>query len=73
MTGTPTRKRSTRGIVAKAIIAIAVLVPAALILAVALHTRMTLTGLHIGSLTPWIAADGVLLAVGLMLHTGEDL
>jgi hypothetical protein len=73
MTAIPTRKRTARGIVAKAIIAIAVLVPAALILAVALHTRMTLTGLHIGTLTPWIAADAILLAVGLMLHNGEEL
>jgi hypothetical protein len=68
-----TRIHTARGTVAKAIIAFAVLLPALLILATALRTRMQLTGLRIGSLTPWIIADGCLLSLGLMLHRGEDL
>ncbi len=67
------RTHTLRGTVAKAIIAFAVLLPALLILATALRTRMQLTGLRIGSLTPWIIADAVILAAGLLLHTGEDL
>jgi hypothetical protein len=66
-------KRSGRAVFAKALIAIAVLVPALIILAVALHTRMLLTGLHISNLTPWFIADTGLLGLGLYLHRGEEL
>jgi hypothetical protein len=68
-----TRTHTTRGTVAKAIIAVAVLLPALLILAVAFRTRMQLTGLRIGDLTPWIIGDTMLLGLGLVLHRGEDL
>jgi hypothetical protein len=68
-----TRSHTLRGTIAKAIIAFAVLLPALLILATALRTRMQLTGLRIGSLTPWIVADAIILGFGLLLHSGEDL
>jgi hypothetical protein len=66
-------QHTARGSIAKAMIALAVLVPALLILGVAFHSRMLLTGLRITSLTPWMIADACLLGLGLMLHRGEDL
>ncbi len=68
-----TRTHTARGAIAKAIIAIAVLLPALLILVTAFRTHMQLTGLRITNLTPWIITDGMLLILGLLLHRGEDL
>ncbi len=64
---------TARGAIAKAIIAVAVLLPAALVVAAAVTRQMVIYGINIRNLTPWIIADGVLLAVGLLLHRGEDL
>ncbi len=68
-----TRSHTLRGTIAKAIIAFAVLLPALLILATALRTRMQLTGQRIGSLTPWTVADAIILGFGFLPHSGEDL
>jgi predicted transporter len=62
-----------RGTIAKAMIGLAVLVPALIIVAVAVSSKMQLMGLQIRNLTPWIIADTVLLGFGLLLHKGEDL
>jgi hypothetical protein len=67
------RTHTRRGTVAKAIIAVAVLMPALLILAVAVTRQMVIYGVRIGNLTPWIIGDTMLLGLGLMLHRGEDL
>ncbi len=66
-------KRTTRGHIAKAITAVAVMAPAALVIAVALSRKMVLWGVHIGSLSPWIVADAALLGIGLLLHRGEEI
>lgn len=62
-----------KAVVAKAMIAVAVLMPAAIIVAVALRSHLAVTGMRVGGLTPWIIADAVLLGTGLLLHRGEDL
>lgn len=64
---------SQKATIAKAMIAVAVLMPAAVIVAVALRSHMVITGLHVGGLTPWMMADAALLGIGLLLHRGEDL
>ncbi len=66
-------QRSARGRIAKALIAFAVMAPALLVVAAAVFRHMTVYGVHIGSLTPWIVADGALLGLGLLLHRGEEI
>ena len=66
--------KSRRGSIGKLLVGAAVLAPALLVVGMFLVMQSRMYGYHVhGPLWPWIAADAVVLAVGMLMLRGEDL